>query len=240
MAITRITSGLVTSASSAAESSRAITLPTVVDDDFAVAVLGFITASAPTITPPAGWNNDLALIRPGTGTFRLGVWSKKLTAAESAGTPSWGSSVSGQITAVCRIYRGVDATIPWEVTPTSATLGTTDSTPDCPDITTNIVGAEVIAAYAVGTTANTNWTDWAAPSGLGDASNACSTVASVNNVAIGTSALLTVASGATGVMTATTGPTGTPQARLWAAVSMALRPTSTALPTLQGGWGIHL
>ena len=77
-------------------------------------------------------------------------------------------------------------------------------------------------------------------SGLGNAVNACSTVASTNNAAIGSADLLQTTAAATGVMTATSGPAATPQAHSWVAVSAALKPASVTPPANAGMWGVHL
>ncbi|MGH3375973.1 MAG: hypothetical protein ACRDP6_14640 [Actinoallomurus sp.] len=237
MTISRV--GQPVAASTAAETSHAFTLPTVLTGDVAIVYVGVVTASAPTVSLPAGWNPDLALVRAGTSSFRMGVWSKVLASGDSGTSVTVTSTVSGQIGIICRVYRGVDAAV-YDVAPTSANLGTNDTTPDAPSITPPTNGAMVIAAYGMPTTTNTNWTDWTAPSGLGNAANACPTVASTNNAAIGSADLLQTTAAATGVMTATAGPSGTPQSHAWAAVSAALKPASGAPPSNAGMWGVHL
>lgn len=235
MAISRVSQAAV--ASSATELSHSLTLPTVLDGDTAIIIVGIVSASTPTVSLPAGWSNDLALVRAGTSSYRVGVWSKTLAATDSGTSVTVTSTATGQLTIIRRIYRGVDAAI-YDVAPTSANLSTNDTTPDCPPITPVTDGAMVIAAYGMPTTTGTNWTDWAAPSGLGNASNGCSTVASVNNAATGSADLLQTTAAATGTMTATAGPTGSAQSHSWAAVSMALK---ASVPASSGGmWGVHL
>lgn len=235
MTITRV--GQPVAASTVAETSHSITLPTVQDGDVAIVIAGVVTASAPTVSMPAGWSPDLALARAGTSSYRIAVWSKVLAATDSGTSVAVTSTVSGEIAVICRVYRGVDAAI-YDVAPTSANLATNDSTPDCPTITPATNGAMVATAYGMPTTSNTSFTDWTAPSGLGNAANACSTVASANNAATGSSDLLQTTAAATGVMTATAGPSGTPQSHSWVAVSMALKPS--APPSSGGMWGVHL
>ncbi|MGI5233847.1 hypothetical protein [Actinoallomurus sp. CA-142502] len=230
----------VQSASAAAEGARTITLPTLQDDDFVLLAVGLVTASAPAVTV-AGWSNDVPLVRPGTSTFRMGLWSKRAVAASDSGaTITVSSTVSGEIGVIARAYRGVDTTTAYDVTIGTANSGTADATPDCPSLTPATDGAMVVDFYGMATTTNTNWTDWTPPSGFGTAKTACSTIASVNNAAIGSADLLQATAAATGIMTATAGPAASPQAHPWAAFSIALRPAAAPTPPGNGLWGVHL
>lgn len=241
MTISRLTP--VSAASSTAGLTRAVTLPTLIDDDFVLLVVGLVTATAPTVSLPAGWTNDVPLVRPGSSTFRMGVWSKKAVAASDSGASvTVTSTVSGQITVVGRPYRGVDPATPYDVAIATATSSANDTTPDAPTVTPDDDDCMICTAYGMATTTGTNWTDWSAPAGLANAKNECSTVASVNNAAVGTSDLLQTTAAATGTMTATAGPSGGAQSHPWVAMSMVLRPAGIIPPpaNLGGMWGVHL
>lgn len=239
MGITRVDQ--VQAASSATESARSLVLPALAADDFVVIGVCIVSASAPTVSLPSGWNNDLALVRAGTSTMRMGIWSKKAVSGDSGATINVSSTAAGQFGLIGRVYRGVDTSTPYDVAIASANSGTSATAVPCPSLTPVTDGALIVALYGVPTTANTNWTDWTAPAGLGGVKNACSTVASTNNAAVGTSDLLQATAAATGVMTATTGPAASPQSRPWTAISLALRPAGAApSPPGNGLWGVHL
>lgn len=239
MAITFV--GAATAHSTAAVTSLACTVPTVQDGDYLLCFAAWTINSGTWSLP--GWTQDAAAdVRAGTASLRLAMFRKSAVAATDSGaTATVSSGASGMATVVIRAYRGVDPLNPLDVSFTSASTASSDTTATAvpaPAVTPATDGAMLVTAHAQPSTAGTTFTNWTAPTGMGDMAADCS-VSSSNNAALGTfDELLGV--GTAGVLQGPFTATS-PQARKWVAFSVLLRAYSPAVGgPLPGRWGMHL
>jgi len=226
--------GIRSSASSAAgATSRTVPMPDGSDpgdfDGFEsgdVAVLfAEVTSSTTASWSATGWDPPAAF--DAGAAAQIAVSAKVLNSGDTSVTVSPGiasAQVNG-LSAVVRVYRGVDPGEPLDVAAFADGSGTATASVAAASLTTATDGAVVVAAYGQTTPGGTSYTNWTAPAGMGNAGNVCSTVAAVNNAAIASFDMTKATAGATGTLTATS-----PQSRAWVYATLALKPAPPVTP----------
>lgn len=150
-----------------------VTLPTIQANDFALLFLSKGNNDTLTTNPTSSGFTSLHTATNGT-TNSTYVWYKKLVGNETTLTATWTNAAYNAMGVA--VYRGVDASQPFNATYTGGTFTTNDATPDFSAITTVSANTQIVyIANAVKNTSTSAAVTWTAPSGTTNTVTAGST-----------------------------------------------------------------
>lgn len=191
--------------------------------DFAV-LTAEVTSSTPATWSATGWDPQAG---DAGAAAQIEMLTRRIASGDTSVTVSPGLT-SGQVSglsAVVRVYRGVDPDAPLDVAAVADGSSSATASVAAASLTTETDGAVVVAAYGQTTPGGVSYTNWTAPSGMSHAGNVCSTVSAVNNAALASFDETVATAGATGTLTATS-----PQSRPWTYATLALAPAPPETP----------